>query len=334
MGHQPQARYAALSGIGPVADAFGIELDDLFLPSGLDSADLAHPDRWIPAAAVAEVLERAASMSEQQNFGLHLAEHRRLGHLGPLAMVIREEPDLRAALQTLGRHNHMYNEALHMKVLETGDTATIRVAFQFGQPQPARQSVELATATLAVTLAELAGDRWRPLAVDFCHPAPTDTGLHEEVFHTQVRFGQECNGIVVRSTDLDAPNMLADPLLLSYARQLLDSQSSDTEIVRHTRELIELLLPAGRCTVDHVARSLGLSRRTLHRRLQAADTTFTDILDDTRRDLAQRLVSNPDNSLTDVSMLLMFSTPGNFTRWFTQRFGVAPRSWRQSLAGS
>ena len=245
-------------------------------------------------------------------------------------MVIREEPDVRDALRTLSRHNHMYNEALQTRVAVTGETAMIHLDLHFGHPQPARQSIELAVATLATTLSELAGDHWQPLAVTFCHEPPTDDALHRQVFGTRVRFGQKFNGIVVRSADLDTPNTIADPLLLPYARQLLAPEVPEAQIVRHTRELIELLLPAGRCTVDQVASALGTTRRTLHRKLRAADTTFTDQLDEVRQELAQHLVSNPNNSLTDVSMMLMFSTPGNFTRWFTSRFGASPRSWRRS----
>jgi len=93
--------------------------------------------------------------------------------------------------------------------------------------------------------------------------------------------------------------------------------------------LIEFLLPAGRCSIDHVARSLGTNRRTLHRKLQRSGTTFTDLLDATRVDLAKHLVDNHNNSLTDVAEMLMFSSSSNFSRWFRDHFGMSPRAWRQ-----
>jgi AraC-like DNA-binding protein len=159
-------------------------------------------------------------------------------------------------------------------------------------------------------------------------------GRHHRMLGNNLTFDGDFNGIVLRSADLDIGNALADPSFLSYSQQLLKprSDTADAVIVHRTREVIELLLPAGRCSVDHVARSLGTNRRTLHRQLQSAGTTFTALLDTTRVDLVKHLLTNHNNSLTDISVMLMFSTPGNFTRWFRQRFGVAPRTWRQQRA--
>jgi AraC-like DNA-binding protein len=247
-------------------------------------------------------------------------------------MVIREEPSLRGALHTLMRYNHMYNEAVKTRLVEIGETATIRVELSVGQAGPVPQSIELAVGSLFGVLANLAGPRWRPLGVCFSHSPPKDLSVHRRVFGTTVTFNQDLNGILMRTVDLDASNTLADPLLLPYAQRLLDSstQAANATIVDRTRELIEMLLPAGRCSSEHVARSLGISRRTLHRQLQRADTSFTDLLDATRVDLAQHLVSNRDNSLTDITEMLMFSSLSNFSRWFRAHFGMSPRAWRSN----
>jgi AraC-like DNA-binding protein len=329
---QPLARLAALSGFIELSDKVGIDVDELFRRSELDMAGPSQPDRWIAADAVADLLEKAATLSRQANFGLQLAENRRLANLGPLSMVIREEPNLRGALHTLMRYNHMYNEAVQTRLIEIDETATIRVELHLGHPRPARQSIELAVGTLFGVLAHLAGHRWRPLAVCFRHTPPSDLSVHHRVFGTAVTFNQDLNGILLRAADLDASNTLADPVLLPYAQRLLAPPNHPTNatIVGHTRELIEMLLPAGRCSSEQVARSLGISRRTLHRKLQRADTTFTGLLDATRVDLAQHLVSNQDNSLTDITEMLMFSSSSNFSRWFRDHFGMSPRAWRSN----
>jgi len=211
------ARYAALSGIIELSDQVGLDVNRLFAGSGLDRAALAQPDRWIPAVAVADLLERAAMLSDMEAFGLRLAEHRRLANLGPLSLVIREEPDLRSAVQTLIRYNHMYNEALHIRLIETDGTATIRVQLRLGRTTPCRQSVELSVGTLFNILADLVGPRWRPLAVHFGHCAPSDTSTHTRVFGAGISFGHGVDGIVIRSADLDFGNTLADPLTSSTA---------------------------------------------------------------------------------------------------------------------
>ncbi|WP_273734164.1 AraC family transcriptional regulator [Mycolicibacterium septicum] len=326
-----QTRYAALTGFLDVAGDIGVDAGELFARAGLDLVGLTQPDRWESAEAVAGLLEDAAACSGCDDVGLRLAENRHLTNLGPMSLVIRDEPRLGDAVQTLIRYSHMLNEALRVRVVEAGEIATVRLELNVGGSRPPRQSIELAVATLVAILTDLAGASWHPLATCFSHPQPSNIDRHRRLLGQNLSFDGDFNGIVLRSTDLDISNALADPSFLSYSQQLLKPRSdpADAVIVARTREVIELLLPAGRCSVDHVARSLGTNRRTLHRQLQSAGTTFTDLLDTTRVDLAKHLLTNHNNSLTDISVMLMFSTPGNFTRWFRQRFGVAPRTWRQ-----
>ena len=91
---------------------------------GLDPAGLAVQDRWIPAAAVARLLEISAVASGREDFGPRLAGFRRLGNLGPLALVIREEPDVRSVLEMLIRYEHAYNQAISIRLSEANGPRT------------------------------------------------------------------------------------------------------------------------------------------------------------------------------------------------------------------
>lgn len=100
------------------------------------------------------------------------------------------------------------------------------------------------------------GARWQPLSVCFSHGAPHDTAAHRRFFGPVVEFDQEFNGIVFYATELDTPNTMSDPLLRGYARQYFDSiaVSEDTTELDRVRELIEVLLPTGRCSIEQVMR--------------------------------------------------------------------------------
>ncbi len=124
---------------------------------GLDPADLAVPDKWISAAAVARLLEASASQSDHADFAIRLAELRRLSTLGPLSLVLREEPDLRSALALLLRFEHSYNEALRMRLEESAEIATLRLWFEFGEPTPADQALDLGVAALHGIIRECVG---------------------------------------------------------------------------------------------------------------------------------------------------------------------------------
>ena len=145
-----------------------------------------------------------------------------------------------------------------------------------------------------------------------------------------MRFGEDYDGLRVHVRDLDAPNTMSDPILHGYAQRFLGSIETGQRptTLDRVRELVELLLPTGRCSIEHVARSHGVDRRTVHRRLANEGHTFTSVVDATR-DLAARLVRGHNRPLTEVAEMIWFSSHSSFTRWFRSRFGCGPSQWRR-----
>ncbi|MCX5042069.1 AraC family transcriptional regulator [Aldersonia sp. NBC_00410] len=339
---KPLVRYASIAGYLDLVRSMGEDPDPLMRYVGLDPAGPSSADRWIPAIAVTRLLEITAAVTEHPDFALRLVERRRFADLGPVSLVIREEPDIRSAVQFLIRYQHMYNEALRIRVVEDTraepaerplhNLASIRLGIELGEPGDTRQATELAVGVLHRLLRDLVGAAWQPLAVSFTHRAPADATTHQRVFGTTVRFDQEFSGVVLSTDQLDSPNVTSAPEFAPYVQRYLDSLNARDEAttVRRVRELVELLLPTGRCSVDQVARSMGVDRRTVHRHLAAHGETFSSVLNTTRVELAEHMVTGRRYSLTDVAALLGFSTAGNFSRWFREQFGRSPRQWRNT----
>ena len=336
---RPGVRTATLDGYLRLARSAGLDPARILTRAGIAVADLAVPDKWVPAAAVARLLERSATESRLEDFGLRLAGLRRLATLGPLSVVLSQEPDLRSALTLLCRYEHSYNEALRMRLDEDGDLATMRLWFEFGEPAPARQATELATAALLGIVRELLGRQWEPLSLCFTHRAPASLDAHRAAFGPRLRFGHEFSGLLFYATELDAANTAADPLLRPYAEQLRQALGAPpaATVTGQVTRLVEMLLPVGRCSTHQVARSMGVTQRTLHRQLAAEGQSFSAIVHTTRETLAERYLSADRYSLTEVSELLGFTASSAFSRWFRQRFGVSPTQWRaaarQSVGG-
>ncbi|MEU1784824.1 AraC family transcriptional regulator [Streptomyces sparsogenes] len=331
---KPLVRNAALNSYVEVSKSLGIDPRLLMKRVGLDPVGLVVQDRWISGVAVTQLLELSAAASRREDFGLLLAERRRFSNLGPISLVIREEPDVRSALELLLRHEYMYNEMLRSRLSEANGLATLKLSFKPGEAMAVRQSVELAVGAFHHLLRTFLGARWQPVSVCFTHSSPTDTGTHRRLFGPVVEFDQEFNGLILYAEDLDTPNPMSDPLLRTYARQYFESiaVSRGTTELDRVRELIEVLLPTGRCSIEQVAGSLGVDRRTIHRHLAASGETFSSLLNATRTQIAEQLVANPRRSLTEISGLLGFSAPSAFSRWFGERFGCSPRQWRLKRA--
>lgn len=322
-------RSASLTNFAPLAAACGLDPLALVAQAGLPARCLSDPDLQIPAPAVARLLELAAAQGHEPAFGLRLAEARRLSNLGPVGLLLRDEPTLRSAMDVVVRYVHLHNEALAVRVEHTGGLAVIRQAMTPQGGQPMRQAEELALAVLFRVLGVFLGVQWRPRLVCFTHRAPASLAVHRRVFGPTVEFGHEFTGIVCNAADLDAPNPGADPVMARYTHRLLEqAPDASARTTDRVRQLAVLLLPRGHCRVEVVAQHLGLDRRTVARRLAAEGTSFSALVDGLRRDLVQRYLQEGARPLGDVAALLGFSAPSAFSRWYRAQHGAPARTRR------
>ncbi len=324
-------RSASLTRYDEVARRVGLDPARMLREFGLPARCLENPDLKIPVEAVRRLLEASAGRSGVEAFGLLMAEARRLSNLGPLGLLIREQPTLRLAIEALVRYGKHLNEALFLTIEETGQVVVLREEVIAGGTGSVRQSTELAIGVAFRTLTTFLGPDWHPRRVCFAHDAPSDRSVHTRVFGPNVEFGHDFNGIVCARRDLEAPNPNADPELAQLARRMLDAQpvAAAHAMAAQVRELVVMLLGTGTCTIERIAQHLGVDRRTVHRHLLDEGESFSTIVEGVRRELAERYVHDGKRSLADVSSLLGFAAPSGFSRWYRRQFGVAASDRRQ-----
>lgn len=323
-------RSAALSNYVDVARAEGLDPYRMVAEFGLPPAVLTDPEVRVSAAAVSHLLEHSARRSGRTDFGLRLAEKRSLANLGPLALLVREQPTVRKALEALVDFMHLHSEALRMRFDERGGVAVLSVSVELDRPAPVRQGIELSVGFQHRSLQHLLGKIWRPTVIRFAHPPPPRRGAHQKFFGATVEFDQDYNGIECVSQDLDAALPASDAGLARHVRQYIDTLATkpNATMSASVRDCILILLPTGRCSADHVAQHLGVDRRTVHRHLFKEGQTFSGLVDLARRDLATRYVANSDRQLTHVAEQLGFSSLSAFSRWFRDKFGLSVTQWR------
>jgi AraC-like DNA-binding protein len=323
-------RGASLTHYAEVARRAGLDSSRMLREFGVPSRCLKEPELKVPIDAVRRLLEASAERSGVEGFGLLMAEARRLSNLGPLGLLIREQPTMRSALEALVRYSNRLNEALFLTIEESHDVVVLREELIVGGSGPVRQSTELAIGVAFRMLRTFLGSEWRPRRVCFAHDAPADRSIHERVFGRNVEFGHAFNGIVCARGDLDVVNPDADPVVAHLARQMLEAipPGKAPDMTNRVRELIVMLLGTGTCTIDRVAQHLGIDRRTIHRRLAHEGNSFSGQVEAVRQELAQRYVKDLNRPLAEVSLLLGFSAPSAFSRWYRQRFKVTPSAQR------
>ncbi|HYY42110.1 MAG TPA: helix-turn-helix domain-containing protein, partial [Pyrinomonadaceae bacterium] len=171
-------------------------------------------------------------------------------------------------------------------------------------------------------------------SVSFQHPQPADTTEHRRIFRAPVHFDQPRNELVLDRALLALPLARADAglcaLLDRHAQELLARLPQRDDTTAQVRRLLSDALSGGDPNIAAVARQLGLSARTLQRKLRAEGTSYQDLLDLMRRDLARRYLQERDMAVCEVAYLLGFSGPSAFHRAFRRWTGVTPKEFRQA----
>ena len=323
-------RSAVLNGYVEVARAVGLDPYRMIARCELPPACLTDPEVKVSAAAVGRLLEESAQRSGKLDFGLQLAERRSLSNIGALALLVREQPTIRRAIEVLIGYMYLHSEAILLSLEEHEGMAILKLAMNVGRPAPVRQGVELGLGFLHRSLQQLLGESWKPRAIYFAHEPSDRKGAYRRFFGTAIKFNQDFNGIICYTRDIDAAVPASDPTMARHVQQYLDTLSSRPHATTgaKVRECIYMMLPSGLCSADQVAKRLGTDRRTIHRHLAKESQTFSALLDSVRTELVTRYVDNRDRSLTVVAELLGFSALSAFSRWFRSRFGCSVSEWR------
>ncbi|WP_342593206.1 AraC family transcriptional regulator [Ramlibacter agri] len=335
-------RSGSLNGYVDLVRSLGRDPNAFLRSVGLKAKLLEDSEMLVPRDAVRELLEITARATQVEDFALRLAAPRRLSTLGPVSLVMREDPTPRAALDTLCRYLRLVNASLTILVEDAGSVVIIREDLQPTPGLSMRQSEELAVGTMFRILAELIGPQWRPQEVCFAHRPPQDVSAHRAFFRRTPKFNQEFNGLVCSASDLSMPRESGDQVAAGYARKFLEADlgvDRSPSAQQGCRQVMLALLPNGTCTAAEVARLLRVDRRTLHRRLDAEGLTFMRLLDQVRSDLAKRHLRESDLPISEVAALLGFARPTGFSHWFRGVFGCSASEWRsqagrdQAIAG-
>ncbi len=324
-------RSASLYGYPELAASLGLNADAMLRRVGLAPQALNEADTPISADRVRQLLELSAETSGKEDFGLRLAAGRRLSNLGPISVVLREEPTALAALETLQRYLWLINASLRIQIDCYPHLVMIREELIANHADVMRQSVELAVGVMYRVLREILGPSWTPRRVCFAHRSPKELDRHTAFFGKSLEFSAEFNGIVCARTDLEARLPNTDANSARQVRTSLDKALalSQTSAGDPIRQLVAALLPLGRCTADQVASHLGMDRRTVHRKLAQDGETFRSVLHAVRMEFAIRQLRDSDHSITEVAQLLGFSGASAFAHWFKKEIGLSAAAWRK-----
>ena len=191
-------RSASLTDYEEVARSVGLDPFRMLRMARLPAKVLDDPNMMINAGSVGWLLEESARLSGQEAFGLLLAETRSLANFGMLALVIREEPTLRAALQSCIRYMRLHNAGVQARLEDAGDVVLLHIGMNMPRHGVWRQAIEMSTGIGLRTLHALSRDTFQPVSIIFTHERPTSLEVHRRVLRNAGRILQECNAMICR----------------------------------------------------------------------------------------------------------------------------------------
>lgn len=322
------------SGIVAALELGGVDCRSLFARLGLDYAALADADARFPQDAMTRLWHLAVEASGNPAIGLNMARVVRPSSFHVVGYALMSSRNLLEGFARLVRYQRIIAEGSDLAFQPTADGYQLTLVIHGDRLPSARQSAE---ASLAYSLAFcrwLTGKPLTPRLVSFQGPPPADLQPYKEVFQGPLKFNAEHYALLFERADLDAPLPTANEALAQlhdrFAGEYL-ARFSDSRVTHQVRQVLCRLLPQGEPKREAVAQALLLSERTLQRRLQDEGSTYQQLLDDTRRELAGQYLAQPNLTLLEIAYLLGFADPSNFFRAFRRWFDTTPGEYRASL---
>ncbi|MEM6455117.1 MAG: AraC family transcriptional regulator [Acidobacteriota bacterium] len=291
------------------------------------------PSRMVPDAAYYDFLEQAAAIdADGTTLPLRVGASMRCDEYGALGLAWKSAPDLRGSYERAVRYARVLTSVSTYTVEPTDDGARLHLHRDGVRRLGLRLSNEASLASIATISREASTAPLRLRAVHCRHPAPASTAAHEAFFGCSIHFDDVHDALHVTRASLDTPNHLGDAAIAGFFDHHLADAVAQLEtapaLEEQVRTHIARALSEGVPTMSDVAKHLGMSGRTLQRRLADRGASFQTLVDEARRQLAERLLRQTGYSLAEVAFMTGFAEQSSFTRAFKRWAGQTPRSYR------
>jgi AraC-like DNA-binding protein len=316
----------------------GIALEPLLRSAALCVDQIDRPNTRIGVASQIRFLEQVAKALKDPLLGFRLARDADLRQMGLLYYAAASSQTLGEALDRVQRYSSIVNAGVVMKCIEAGNyTITLRhvgVARHFD-----RQQMEFLVTVMVRICRALADRRLAPAAIRLVHRSAADSCELEKFLSCRIEFGADVDEIIFHREAKRLPLIGADPylneILFHYCNEALAHRRSDAGSLKTSVEnAITPLLPHGKVRLVDVAQKMGMSSRTLARRLTADGLNFGEILNQLRSDLATRYLGESNLSISQIAWLVGYQGISAFSHGCKRWTGMNPKEIRNRLLAS
>jgi AraC-like DNA-binding protein len=317
-----------------VRDA-GFSFEDLARLAGMEPKALHPLPERISVRNYLQLLNAGATLTNDPHFGLNLGARMFAPAHAVYGMILQSCRTFAEALAQAQRYESLAHDMGRTTMQIDNGSVLISWVSPIEQVNQCAHVAECIVASFQTLAIALARQPVPIMEVGFVHDRPTDSAVHERMFDCPVSYQQPANfgRMAIELLNWPLPYATSDllPILVQHADQLLLERQrggAGSVLEQTVKDAIIRELKFGRSSLANVAPLLGLSVRTLQRKLQAVDLHYRTLLDSTRRELAQHYLRTTKISLTEIAFLVGFQEQSSFNHAFRQWTGTTPTLWR------
>jgi AraC-like DNA-binding protein len=314
---------------------YGRDVDALFRAADIDPDLRSDPNGRIPVDKLERLFILADLAAEDPAFGLRAARCWHPSNLGVLGHAWMSSSSLQSGLRRLAQYWRIVAERSFLTLSSHPQGLLLCYRRKPGNPATEGVAADIYLSLVLDLCRFNTGDSLCPLQVGLRRAPPADPRPYLRFFGCPVAFDADQNTLLLSRAEAQAPLPSANRrLALEFDKLLLQDMArlDKTDVVTRCRAAVLQRLSSGELSERHLASSLHMSRRTLQRRLAEAETSYQQLIDVTRRDLALRLIEDPRRQLGDIAFNLGFSQQSAFSRAFKRWTGNSPSEHRGRAA--
>ncbi|MCB0637159.1 MAG: AraC family transcriptional regulator [Lewinella sp.] len=314
----------------------GAPVDQLIGLTGLDLPTLRAEETRLPEDVYAAILDGILQATGDHHFGLHAAEHLNLATAGLICQIVQTSPTVGEAIRHSCAFSQLGCRAVDLSLEQGPDgfqlLITPDVTWERRFPEAARQTVDGNLVFLLRVLDSLTHRPQMPRLLTLTRPRPSDSREYDRIFRCPIRFGEKQTALHFTPHELDQPVLTSDyqllQLLVGQATQRLQALEQEQGFARQVEQVILGMMRPDFPTVEQAARNLNLSVRSLQRRLREEDTSYKQVLEQLRREMAFDYLRQPGLSVNEIAHLLNYADSSAFIRSFKRWTGRTPEAYR------
>lgn len=325
-------RSGAVDGIEKLIHDLGENPIELIESLGLRQSQFRNPNTYIAYNRVAELMELCARRCHAPFFGLLLAQRQNSNVLGDLPVLVSRESTVGEALSAANQYLYLHASGVRLEPQPHGDSIRLSLVINLTSSQGIHQLMQLSVAQMAIFVADLINTDQFSFTLHFMQPEPDDLSQLQKLNFQHIKFNQPFNGLQLPKNKMEGRNHQDQAALnkhfVEYLHHLQNRYPDNLE--NQIKDVIGRLLPSGDCSVEQVAATLNMHPRTLQTKLKQLGTSYREILQTTRQDVAEQHLRYNSVNITDLALQLGYSEVAVFSRHFKRWLGKSPREWQKA----